>query len=264
MKVRVVAFMVFFSVCLSLQALPRIKFVTITVDKPVEYSYTNSATQEKTMYWVITARLENKTKRDRNVVLSVKLQSDVKRLDQEYEMITCTSFKAIHKKVEFNNDKKYYDYIDMSKKVFKKNEVRDMVFIFKRPSRHANKLTLLVEGLSDVKIQKIQAAPGNKDVLSLDKSANDFFSVATPRLLKFKNDKGKKVEERRLKKVSEKDFPTYEGKKVKSFLVYRRSFDWKGDAYHVHEDDIVKKKHEMNVWILVLDKVLNGFSESAK
>lgn len=256
MKARIILMLSFISICLSLQALPRIKHVIIDVEAPVEYVVDDNVTGEKNAYWVITARLTNVTKDDRNVPLAVTLQSDFKRLDQEYELIYCESHKKIQQMVEAKNKSKYIDYIDMGKKTFRRGEVRDVIFIFKRPSRYSNNLTLFVEGLSDVTVRK-------EDKGGLEKSNEDFFTIAKPRIVKKKIAKGKIKEERRFKKLEKKDFEECDGKKFKEHLIYRRSFSRKGDEFHVHEDEIKKTKNEMNQWILMLSDVLPGFPEDS-
>jgi hypothetical protein len=255
LKFRFIAILMFLSLCLSLQALPRIKHLGITVDVPVEYVTKDQVTEKKTVWWVVTARLENRTPKNRNVVLGVTLQSDHKRVDQEYQLIYCEVNKSIQRRVEAKKKRKYLDYIDMSKKTFRRGEVRDVIFVFKRPSRYSNNLTLFVEGLSDVTV-RTETKEG------LKKSKDDFFTIATPREVIYKDPKGREVVERRFKELDEKEIEALDKKKFKEYLIYRRGFERKGDEFHVHEDDIHKKKHEMKLWVLMLAKVLPGFPES--
>lgn len=257
MKFRIIAVFAFLTVCLSLQALPRIKHLAISVDVPVEYVTKDQVSGEKQVWWVVTARVENQTKKNRNVVLGVTLQSDHKRVDQEFQLIYCEVNKAIQKRVEAATKRKYLDYIDMSKKTFRHGEVRDVIFVFKRPSRYSNNLTLFVEGLSDVTVRKEKKE-------ELQKSKDDFFTIATPREVKYKDAKGKEVVERRFKEIEEKEFEALNDVKYKEYLIFRKGFERKGDEFHVHEDDIHKKKHEMKQWVLMLAKVLSGFPEEVK
>jgi hypothetical protein len=217
-----------------------LKSLEISTEAPREFFIYDPVAQVNVPYWALTYRLENHTRQDLELALHVFLESDVKRVDQEVERIPAIIHKRLEEIVEEKDQRRYLNVLEMSKHPFRRGEVRDGIFIFRRPNRRADKISLFVDGLSSVSVRQESRA-------ALRKIDADYVTVVRPETIEYQ-----KRSEVRYRPYREKDFEEAEDRYFRERLIYHQIFVREGDEFHVHEDDIKGIPNEMRHWLLVL------------
>lgn len=223
---------------MPLAAADRLIPLGISVGSLREFLVPGEAGQEA--YWVITYRLDNGTGEDRELSLRAWIQTDVKRIDQEEELIPDVQHASLLNLVEGKDQRRYITSLGMSEFPIRRGEVRDGILIFPRPGRRADRISLFVDGLTKVAILK-----ETKDRLM--KLKEDHIEVARPRWVEYEG----RYEER-FDPYTPADLDLAEGSTFKERKVLREVFHRKGDEFHVHMDTLEGVRHQPDRWILVL------------